>query len=100
MNLTLSACVSVSCHRFSNIQANSSLWSTFLVGGGRGPGQNKARKKISRSDNISSVLCIYTDVFTLKPFFVTGSLIINNGSYTSVILVLICCDMNFYATAI
>lgn len=107
MNLLLSACVSVSCHRFSNIQANSSLWSTFLVGGGWGPSQHKARKrgKISRSDNVSF---IYSDAIfwfihmylPLKHFCDTTSLIISNGPDTSVILVLICCDMNFCATAI
>lgn len=37
---------------------------------------------------------------SLKQFCVNVSLIFRNGSYTSVILVLICCDMNFYATAI
>lgn len=47
-----------SFYRFSNVQADSSLWAAFLVGGGWRPSPQKAGQqwKISRSVNVSSVL--------------------------------------------
>lgn len=76
----LCVCVSFSCHRFSNIQAHSTLWPAILVGGRWGPSQQKGRQrwKISRSDNVSSIVyqqsssllwSLYWSILALKQNF-------------------------------
>ena len=68
MCVCLFLCLSVSYHRFSDIQAHSSVWPAIVVGGGWGPCQQKAQQRwkiartwVSRSENVS---CIFTVMCT------------------------------------
>lgn len=98
-----------SFYRFSNVQADSSLWAAFLVGGGWRPSPQKAGQqwKISRSVNVSSVLqssyrsssCLQCKsvlklkakfVFVLYLFFLTSHICKSNTSNNSVVMIFLC----------
>lgn len=73
--MCLTVCLSVSCHRFSDIQAYSSLRPTLLVGGGWGSSQQKeeqrwkiARTGVSRSELFVLTCVQTTDLIILKCF--------------------------------